>query len=136
MGRESIAWIIDHTKLTAAMVRQEFSHAGGESNTKTKERVGRVPPFVLGSQTADVLGGQMEKSAHRQALSSGFEQITRREGCRMQNTAWDQMVGPIEEAPELLFIEHTSRANATPGGLLLGTGGFRGLWEVDHVKPW
>lgn len=136
VGRKSIAWIVHYTKLTAAIIRQEFSHAGGENDAKTKKRVSRVPPFVMGSQTADVLGSEMQEPGYRQALPSGFEQVTRRQGGRSQKAVRSQMVGPIKEAPKLFVTKHRSRANATPGGRLLGAVGFPGLWEVNHVKPW
>ena len=78
----------------------------------------------------------MKKSAYRQALPSGFKQVTRRQSGRSQEAVWSQMVGPIKEAPKLLVTKHRARANATPGGHLLGAVGFPGLWEVNHVKPW
>jgi len=133
---ESIAWIVHYAKLSAAMVRQEFSHASGENDAKTEERVGRVPPFVLGSQAADALGGQMKKPAYGQALPSGFEQVTRRQRGGSQKAVGTQMVGPIKEAPELFVTKDKSRANTTPGSLLLGAVVFPGLWKVDHLKPW
>ena len=65
VSSESISCIIHYTKLTPAMVRQQFSHAGGQNDATTREAVDRASPFVLGGQATDVLRGQMKEPPYR-----------------------------------------------------------------------